>query len=212
MTTGLGRNVQPPSEALPSTRRLLILSALASVAIAFVFVAIVLPAERGIDPTGFGRLTGLEMMGRVKLELAMDAADHEEADRISRAEDSLTLVAARADTARLTRTHETRLGIAPRDSSEAYLIMTRGAEVAFEWDSAAGPLDVVIFGDSLNGRRESRHRYRRDEARRSDRGQLVAAFDGFHGWRWYNPGDSAVTIVLRTTGKYAGGRQASSAR
>jgi hypothetical protein len=213
MAIGFGRHVQPPpSGDLPSMRRLLILSALALVGLAFVAVAIVLPAERGKDPTGFGRFTGLEMMGRIKLELAMDAADHEEADRLGRAEDSLTLIAARSDTAAATRTDETRIGIAPHDSSEAYLIMTRGAAVFFAWDSATGPLSVVVFGDSLNGRRESRHRYRSDQAQRSDKGELVAAFDGFHGWRWYNPGDSVVTLVLRTSGRYVGGRQSSSAQ
>jgi hypothetical protein len=213
MATGFGRHVQPPpSGDLPSTRRLLILSALALLAVAFVAVAIVLPAERGKDPTGLGRLTGLEMMGRIKLELAMDAADHEEADRLGRAEDSLTLIAAGSDTSPAMRTDETRIGIAPHDSSEAYLIMRRGAQVSFTWDLATGPLNVVVFGDSLNGRRESRHRYQVNKAQESDKGELVAAFDGFHGWRWYNPSDSVVTLVLRTTGKYVGGRQSSSAQ
>lgn len=35
----------------------------------------ILPSEYGIDPTGFGRLTGLTITGRIKMQLAEEAAD-----------------------------------------------------------------------------------------------------------------------------------------
>ncbi|MBW4653336.1 MAG: hypothetical protein KME20_09940 [Kaiparowitsia implicata GSE-PSE-MK54-09C] len=37
----------------------------------------VLPSEYGIDPTGFGRLTGLTTMGQIKMQLALEAAADE---------------------------------------------------------------------------------------------------------------------------------------
>jgi hypothetical protein len=209
---GIGRNVQPPPpESLPSTRRLLVLSVLAAIAVSIVWVGIVLPAERGVDPTGLGRLTGLEMMGRIKLELAMDAADHEDADRLGREADSLTLVTT-PDTAGAPRTDETRIGIAPRDSSDVFLIMRRGAAVTFEWSSSGSGVDVVTLGDSLNTPRRAHHIYRRDAGRTTGSGELGAAFDGFHGWRWHNKTDSVVTIRLKTSGRYLGGRESSSAQ
>jgi hypothetical protein len=38
-------------------------------------VAVVLPAERGIDPTGLGRVLGLTEMGEFKVEAAREFAE-----------------------------------------------------------------------------------------------------------------------------------------
>jgi hypothetical protein len=40
-----------------------------------IVVAVVLPAERGIDPTGLGRVLGLTEMGEFKVEAAREFAD-----------------------------------------------------------------------------------------------------------------------------------------
>jgi hypothetical protein len=37
----------------------------------------------------------------------------------------------------------------------------------------------------------------------ADEGELVAAFNGNHGWFWRNRGDTAVTLVLQTGGAYS---------
>ena len=44
-----------------------------SVAAAAITIAVVLPAERGIDPTGIGAALGLTEMGEIKMELAREA-------------------------------------------------------------------------------------------------------------------------------------------
>jgi hypothetical protein len=61
----------PPRWALPIA--LLVAAVLA--------VAVVLPAERGVDPTGIGAALGLTEMGRIKQELARGAAAEEAAAR-----------------------------------------------------------------------------------------------------------------------------------
>jgi hypothetical protein len=33
-------------------------------------------------------------------------------------------------------------------------------------------------------------------------GELIAAFDGEHGWFWRNRGDKAVTITVKVSGQY----------
>jgi hypothetical protein len=207
----LSRKIQPPPlESLPSTRRLLLLTAIALAGIVTVVVAIVLPAERAIDPTGFGRVTGLTLMGQVKLDLAMEAADHAYADEMARTADSVTLITTTSDTAGAGRTGQTEIRIAPRDSSDGLLLMKRGAAVSYTWSTDGSAVSALMFGDSLNAPPRARHRYRKDGVQTSGSGELVAAFDGFHGWRWYNPGNTLVTVRLRTTGRYLGGRQVSS--
>ena len=64
-----------PSKAdLPTTDRLIRSTVIAGVSALAILVTVVLPSEYGIDPTGFGRLTGLTTMGQIKMQLAEEAA------------------------------------------------------------------------------------------------------------------------------------------
>lgn len=66
------------STGAPSSRQLLRSTAIAlGIAIA-ILVAIVLPAEYGVDPMGVGRVLGLKEMGETELALAKEAAGHDE--------------------------------------------------------------------------------------------------------------------------------------
>lgn len=68
---------RPTQSELPSPGRLLRSTVLAAVSAAAILVAVVLPSEYGLDPTGAGRLLGLKDMGETKMQLAAEA----EADR-----------------------------------------------------------------------------------------------------------------------------------
>lgn len=68
---------RPIQSDLPSPAQLLRSTILAAVSAAAILVAVVLPSEYGIDPTGAGRLLGLTEMGDTKMQLAAEA----EADR-----------------------------------------------------------------------------------------------------------------------------------
>lgn len=68
-------NTDFPSKAdLPTTDRLIHSTVIAGVSALAILVTVVLPSEYGIDPTGFGRLTGLTTMGQIKMQLAEEAA------------------------------------------------------------------------------------------------------------------------------------------
>lgn len=72
-------NSDTPTRAeLPTSAQLLKSTIIAIVAAIAILVAIVLPSEYGIDPTGAGRVLGLTEMGEIKTQLAEEA----EADRI----------------------------------------------------------------------------------------------------------------------------------
>lgn len=71
-------NTDFPSKAdLPTTDRLVRSTVIAGVSALAILVTVVLPSEYGIDPTGFGRLTGLTTMGQIKMQLAEEAAAEE---------------------------------------------------------------------------------------------------------------------------------------
>ena len=65
---------KPRLEDLPTTGQLLRATGLAIAAAGAILVAIVLPSEYAIDPTGIGRQLGLTEMGEVKAQLAEEAA------------------------------------------------------------------------------------------------------------------------------------------
>ncbi|MBU1334427.1 MAG: hypothetical protein KJ944_21410 [Alphaproteobacteria bacterium] len=68
-------NTDFPAKAdLPTTARLVRSTVIAGVSALAILVTVVLPSEYGIDPTGFGRLTGLTAMGQIKMQLAEEAA------------------------------------------------------------------------------------------------------------------------------------------
>jgi hypothetical protein len=81
---------RPTQSELPSPGKLLRSTFLAAVGAAAILVAVVLPSEYGIDPTGAGRMLGLTDMGNTKMQLAAEA----EADR--KAEESNVAAAAPA--------------------------------------------------------------------------------------------------------------------
>lgn len=65
---------RPKASELPAPARLLRSTLIAAVSAAAILVAVVLPSEYGIDPTGVGRVLGLTKMGEIKTELAAEAA------------------------------------------------------------------------------------------------------------------------------------------
>lgn len=81
---------RPTQSELPSPARLVRSTILAAVSAAAILVAVVLPSEYGIDPTGAGRLLGLKNMGETKVQLAAEA----EADRKAADSDSIAAAAA----------------------------------------------------------------------------------------------------------------------
>ena len=69
----------PLRAELPSSKQLLRSTILAGVSAVVLLVAIVLPAEYGIDPTGVGRVLRMTEMGNIKQQLAAEAAADEAA-------------------------------------------------------------------------------------------------------------------------------------
>ena len=77
-------NANRPSKAdLPSTAQLLKSTGIAAVVASALLVTVVLPAEYGVDPTRIGSVFGLTEMGRIKRQLAEEAAADAAADAVA---------------------------------------------------------------------------------------------------------------------------------
>ncbi|WP_309671463.1 hypothetical protein [Gemmatimonas sp.] len=74
----------PPDRELPTPQQVRRATLVAVVVAVAVLITAVLPAEYGVDPTGLGRRLGLTQMGRLKQELAREAAEDARADSLRR--------------------------------------------------------------------------------------------------------------------------------
>lgn len=73
----------PNKSELPSTAKPIKSTIIAAVSALFILVAVVMPAEYGIDPVGIGNLLGLKKMGGIKMSLAREAASGQAAQTAS---------------------------------------------------------------------------------------------------------------------------------
>lgn len=195
----------PTRAELPTSKQLLRSTAIAMVTAVVLLVIVVLPAEYGIDPTGVGRMIGLTQMGEIKMELAEEAARDRAADASLRASTQPSKAAApeplpAAQTgSSATRNDEMSVTLEPGEGTEVKLEMAKGARVTYEWTTKGGAVNHDTHADGPN---RLSHSYGKGKQMERDAGELVAPFDGNHGWFWRNRSDGAVTVTLKTSGEY----------
>lgn len=196
----------PTRVELPSTKKLLRSTAIAIATAAALLVAIVLPAEYGIDPTGIGETFGLTAMGKIKSSLAAEAKAEEAAVNAQKvgatdlATAETTIVSMQA--APPARTDETIVTLKPGEATEIKMLMNKNAKVNYTWRTNGGLVNHDTHGDPLNGPKNAYHGYSKARQVSSDSGTITAAFDGSHGWFWRNRAEQDVTITLKTSGEY----------
>lgn len=199
---------RPRLEDLPTTGQLLRATGLAVVIAGAILVAIVLPSEYAIDPTGVGRQLGLTKMGEIKTHLAEEAARDAVSETMApttMAVPAVTEAATAAVPAAATaqRSDTMTLTLAPGEGAEIKAKMTNGARLAFDWSVEGGHVNFDTHGDPENAPRGFYHGYGKGRDSTGEKGELVAAFNGTHGWFWRNRSGSPVTITLRTEGGYS---------
>ena len=209
----------PLRAELPSSRQLLRSTILAAISALVILVAVVLPAEYGIDPTGIGRVLRMTEMGDIKNQLAAEAAA--DAAGAPAAQSPATGTAAMAATNAAEVSVKAQVAAAPKEpavaalpkiewrdempvtlkpgeGTEIKLKMVAGAKAQYAWVVEGGDVNFDTHGDAP-GKAIS---YEKGRGVASDEGVLEAAFTGNHGWYWRNRGKSNVKVILRTRGDY----------
>lgn len=215
----------PTDRDLPSTPKLIKSTLLAIVGAAFLLVAVVMPAEYGIDPTGLGKVTGLQTMGEIKMSLAKEAeAEQLAAERAVNQEMPVAVVDEDAPSEQLLaenmavapatqtdaapevgltagiRKDTMTVELAPDEGSEIKVDLKKGEVVRYSWSSNAGKANFDIHADS-KPLKIKYHGYGKGSAV-TDEGTIEAAFDGSHGWFWRNRSGAPLTVTLETEGPY----------
>ncbi|WP_321944930.1 transmembrane anchor protein [Burkholderia cenocepacia] len=200
-------NVSKPTlDDLPSSKKLLRSTLIALAAAVAILVAIVLPSEYAIDPTGIGRVLGLTEMGEIKTQLAQEAAADAALDAKAAATPTGnvgTIAPAQAQSPAQVETgsawrDEMRVVLKPGQGAEVKLSMKAGEQAEFSWITEGGVVNFDTHGDG-GGQSIS---YEKGRAVPASDGVIQAAFSGNHGWFWRNRGDADVTVIVRTRGQY----------
>lgn len=207
-------NTDMPTRAeLPTSAQLMRSTVIAFVAAAVLLVTVVMPADYGIDPTGIGRVLDLTQMGEIKKELAAEAAADEAAQAaggaggatapaVQSAAAAPVVSAAPAPVAAAAAVSwrdETPLTLEPGAGIEIKLSMIEGDKALYAWKVQGGVVNFDTHGESF----PRSISYEKGRGVASKQGELVAAFNGKHGWFFRNRGDAPVTVLLKTGGQYS---------
>ena len=164
---------------LPSRQGLLNRAGIALAAALLILVFFVLPAEFQIDPTHFGRLTGLNRLSQPDKPALNTTAAHSYNGEPRNDVEVLTLL--------------------PGESFEYKVKMKPDAALVYSWTSTV-PLEYDFHGeaDKDPGNAVS---YQAGTGTLSQ-GSLIAPFQGIHGWYWKNNTKDRVDIKLKMVGQY----------
>jgi hypothetical protein len=169
---------------------------------------VVLPAERGYDPTGIGRRLGLMAMSDQRAAAAASITDvtggneNLTAAAGASAMDPLPLpnpaVSQLKSAAPRTDTIEVTLGFDEKTEIKAQL--DKAQVIVYDWSVEGGEVYVDFHGHDPSKGDAYWVRYEEADGITHRSGSLVAPFSGEHGWYWLNVSDKPVKIRLTVTG------------
>lgn len=207
----------PPRATPPSSRRIVIGAVVAAVVASAVAVFFVLPAQFGIDPTGFGRATGLVKLAaggegeeNIYLKRGQARTNVLFALPASAAPDEATLrqtltdkgIALPPDGAM--RTDRFEIELMPYESIELKYDLAKGAPMIFAWKASA-PVYLDLHSHPFDGGTAMTESFVIDQMP-AQTAVYVAPFNGIHGWYWQNRTLENVTLTLDTFGQFTGSR------
>lgn len=172
-------NTTAQSSVLPSKATLWKASFSAAILAAIVLLGAVLPAEYGIDPTGLGKMLGLNALAAPpKANIAMNIPT----DGKSR-KDSVSLT------------------IPAGGEMEYKLAMAQYAKLQYQWQAENGELAFDFHGEPQGDTTGYFESYALSVGKEIS-GSLTAPFTGSHGWYWKNNSTTPVTVTLTMAGVY----------
>jgi hypothetical protein len=186
---------------------------IAAVVAAVLLIAVVLPAERGWDPTGIGRALGLTAMNAPAAGAAPASLDAVIEDVIGSNENlaapatggfsepiPLPNPAIHQAEDQATRTETFKVTVPVDGKTEIKALLRKSKVIVYDWSVEGGQVYVDFHGHDPAKGDEFWVRYQEGDGVTGGKGSLVAPFDGEHGWFWLNISDQPITISLSVTG------------
>jgi hypothetical protein len=174
--------------------RIAVAAGVAILVAGLILVAIVLPAEYGVDPLGTGARLGLVELGQVGQQVeALDAAA---ASGTQGGQATIIMGQERPFTS-----ETVDFVIGPREGMEYKYRLEKGKALLYTWKATA-PVNYELHAEPDGGPRGYAQSYEKRDATREASGTLTAPFTGIHGWFWENTTGQPVTVTLQAAGFY----------
>jgi len=193
----------PNPSDLPSSAKLIKSTIVAAVVAVFLLVVAILPAEYGIDPTGVGKVLGLTKMGEIKTSLAQEVAAQSTVAPVTTqpTEPIQQVVAEPVEPVITLRKDSMELTLVPNEGKEIKLTLNKGERARYVWYTDGGAVNFDGHSDSVKHKIDYQS-WQKGTSNREE-GELVAEFDGKHGWFWRNRTSKPVTITLQVEGEHS---------
>lgn len=186
---------------LPSLKSLLIASAFAVLLAIVILILAVLPAEYGIDITGFGK-----KMGLTTLSIQTEATNYSPttscpplstlADNQGQSKAGITKKQTQPQWQ-----YSININIPAGKGLEYKFYLVKGEILEYSWTTNGAKLYFDFHGEPKDDKTGYFESFRESTDNQSN-GTLTAHFDGPHGWYWENKTREQVTLVLKTKGSY----------
>ena len=203
-------NDQTPNTAAPASSKRLIIGSISAIVVAIILlVAVVLPAQYGIDPTGIGQATGLTSLSSAGMQTfeITDVIGGNEVVRTVEIADAgeptpLPNPAVFQQGDGPARMETLEIPIGPFEETEVKVVMNQGKMILFSWEVSQGSIYSDYHGHDPELGSEFWVRYREQMEGSDDEGSLVAPFGGEHGWYWVNYNEYPVVVTLTIDGYF----------
>ncbi len=162
------------SNSPPSSKNILIASAISLVVALVVLFSFILPAEFGSDPLGTGEFFGLNVLGLEENPFEEQLVEH--------------------------KTDYVEFILGPFESVEYKYLLDMDASMLFSW-VADGELYYDMHAEPAGLGEEYAESFEQGNSE-SRMGSFHAPFTGIHGWFWENRGLSTITLQLYSSGFY----------
>ncbi len=173
--------MQQTDTTVPTVKSLLTATAIAMLLALTILITAILPAEFAIDPTGIGHKLGL-------IELAQ-ASENQQPQVLSCAKELTAW------------TDITAITIPAHKGLEYKFHLSKDARFDYAWNSN-GPALYFDFHGEPQGDTTGYFKSYQETTGNQANGQLIAPFEGSHGWYWENKSATPVTVMLSTKGDY----------
>jgi predicted lipoprotein with Yx(FWY)xxD motif len=166
-----------------SLKTIVISSVLASLLAFFILIALVAPAEYGIDPTGLGEKLGLMILAEKQVASSKKAVSCPTGSLAADWQDIVMIT------------------VPPNSGLEYKFAIQKGATILYQWHTNGTALYFDFHGEPKGDSTGYFKSYQLSTLKTAAGEQLIP-FTGSHGWYWKNNSADPVQLTLKTKGNY----------
>jgi RNA polymerase subunit RPABC4/transcription elongation factor Spt4 len=159
----------------------------------FILIAVVGPAEYGIDPTGLGKALGLSVLAKPQQQQQQQQQFLQKNTKTAVSCPTGQQLADWLDVVIIT--------VPPKSGLEYKFHVKETAELAYTWTTNGAKLHFDFHGEP-SGDKTGYFKSFKETTDNKSKGILKAPFTGSHGWYWENKTQTPVQVTLKTKGQY----------